>query len=111
MMKIVIFGGSGNTGILITRWALKEQNTVTIVTRHPDKIPLQDEHLRVVKGDVLDNSIVESAIARQDAVLSLVGVPFSRHSITIYSESMAVILWGDACCWYQAACLGKLRRG
>jgi putative NADH-flavin reductase len=92
MMKIVIFGGSGRTGLLVTRRALDEQNTVTIVTRHPDKVQFQDEHLRVVKGDVLDNGIVESAVTGQDAVLSLVGVPYSRHSITIYSESMAVIL-------------------
>jgi putative NADH-flavin reductase len=92
MIKIVIFGGSGKTGQLVTRRALDEQYTVTIVTRHPDKVPFQDEHLRVVKGDVLDTRIVEPAVAAQDAVLSLIGVPYSRHPITIYSESMAAIL-------------------
>lgn len=91
-MKIVIFGASGRTGLLITRQALNEHYTVTIVTRHPNSVSFQDEHLRILKGDVLDFPLVESALAGQDVVLSVIGVPYSRHPITIYSESIAIIL-------------------
>jgi putative NADH-flavin reductase len=70
MIKIVIFGGSGKTRQLVIRRALDKQYIVTIVTRHPEKVPFQDEHLRIVNGDALDSRIVEPAVAAQDVVLS-----------------------------------------
>jgi putative NADH-flavin reductase len=43
-------------------------------------------------GDVFDLSSVEQAVAGQDAVLSTLGVPFSRQPITVYSQGMAHIV-------------------
>lgn len=91
-MKIVILGGSGKTGLIVTQRALAEQHNVTVITRHPDKVPFQNKYLQIVKGDVLDTRLVGSAIAEQDAVLSLIGVPYSRRPITIYSVGIAIIL-------------------
>lgn len=91
-MKIVIFGANGGTGKILTRQALAEGHTVTAVTRHPQAFPLQHEQLRVMRGDVYDLSAVEEAVAGQDAVLSTLGVPFSRKPITIYSEGVAHII-------------------
>ncbi|GHO51841.1 NAD(P)-dependent oxidoreductase [Ktedonobacter robiniae] len=90
-MKIVIFGANGATGKILTKQALEAGHIVTAVTRHPETFPLQDVHLNVMGGDVFDLAVVEQAVAGQDAVLSTLGVPFSREPITIYSRGMAHI--------------------
>jgi putative NADH-flavin reductase len=91
-MKLVIFGANGPTGQLLTKQALAEGHTVTAITRHPELFSLRHEHLRVMKGDVFDLAAVEEAVAGQDAVLSTLGVPFSRKPITVYSQGIAHII-------------------
>lgn len=91
-MNIVVFGANGQTGRLLTKQALVEGHTVTAVTRHPETFPLRHDHLRVLAGDVFDLAAVERAVAGQDAVLSTLGVRFSRKPIAVYSEGVAHIL-------------------
>src|SRR6266487_3448991 len=92
VMKIVIFGANGRTGQLLTKQALAEEYAVTAVTRHPETFPLRNARLQVMGGDVFDLSSVEKAIAGQDAVLSTLGVPYSRKPITLYSQGTAHIV-------------------
>src|SRR5437773_12395141 len=91
-MKIVIFGANGATGKILTKQALDSGHIVTAVTRHPEAFPLRDVRLTVMGGDVFDLALVEQAVAGQDAVLSTLGVPFSRQPITIYSRGIANIV-------------------
>ena len=91
-MNIVVFGANGPTGHLVTKQALAWGHTVTAFTRHPETFPLRHERLRVMGGDVFDLSSVEQAVAGQDAVLSSLGVPYSRKPITVYSQGMAHIV-------------------
>lgn len=91
-MNIVIFGANGPTGKILTKQALGAGHTVTAVTRHPEAFPLRGPRLNVMGGDVFDPALVEQAVAGQDAVLSALGVPFSREPITIYSQGMAHIV-------------------
>lgn len=91
-MNVAVFGANGPTGRLVTQQALAEGHAVTAVTRHPAAFPLRHERLRVTPGDVFDLASVERAVAGQDAVLSALGVPFSREPITVYSQGVAHIL-------------------
>ncbi len=91
-MNIVVFGANGPTGQLLTKQALAEGHAVTAVTRHPQTFPLRHERLQVMRGDVFDLSSVEQAVAGQDAVLSTLGVPYSRKTITLYSQGTAHIV-------------------
>jgi putative NADH-flavin reductase len=91
-VKIVVFGANGPTGQLLTKQALAEGHAVTAVTRHPEAFPFRDARLRVLRGDVFDLSAVEGAVAGQDAVLSTLGVPYSRKPITLYSQGTAHIV-------------------
>ena len=91
MMKIVVFGANGRTGRLASTQALSEGHLVTAVTRHPDAFPIRHERLRVIGGDVFEPSAVEQAVAGQDAVLSTLGVPFSRKPIAVFSQGTAHI--------------------
>src|SRR5437016_10484133 len=91
-MKIVIFGANGAPGKVVTKQDLDAGQIVTLVTRQPEALPLRDVSLNVMDGDVFDLALVEQAVAGQDAVLSTLGVPFSRKPITIYSRGMANIV-------------------
>jgi putative NADH-flavin reductase len=91
-MEIVVFGANGPTGRILTKQALTEGHEVTAFTRHPESFPLQHDHLRVTAGDVFDLASVEAAVAGQDAVLSTLGVPYSRRPITVFSQGTAHIV-------------------
>jgi putative NADH-flavin reductase len=91
-MNIVVFGANGPTGRLLTKQALDRGHAVTAVTRHPETFPIEHACLQVVKGDVFVLAAVEQAVAGQDAVLSTLGVPFTREPVTVYSAGMANIM-------------------
>jgi len=91
-MNIVCFGANGATGRLLVRQALAEGHAVTAFTRHPDAFPFQDDRLQIASGDVFDPSSVDKALCGQEAVLSFLGVPFSRKPITVYSRGMTHIV-------------------
>ena len=86
VMRIVVFGANGVTGRLLTVQALAAGHDVVAVTRRPDEFPIADERLIVVEADVHDARSVEAVVRGGDAVLSTLGVPFTRKPISVYSE-------------------------
>ncbi|MGW5257644.1 NAD(P)-dependent oxidoreductase [Streptomyces sp. NPDC004012] len=91
-MKLVIFGANGKTGRLLTRQALEAGHRVTAVTRHPDVFPLAHGHLDVIPADVYLEDDVVKAVHGANVVLSVLGVPFSRDPISVYSTGVANIV-------------------
>ncbi len=90
-MKLVIFGANGPTGRHAAEQAVAAGHTVTAVTRRPDAYPLSHPRLRVAGADVLDPAAVAGVMAGQEAVISVLGVPFSRDTVSVYSEGVAHI--------------------
>jgi putative NADH-flavin reductase len=93
-MRITLFGANGGTGRLLTRQALDAGHTVVAVTRRPGEFPVNHPRLVVAEADAYDREAVGSAIAGADAVLSTLGVPYTRKAITIYSDGVAGIVAG-----------------
>jgi putative NADH-flavin reductase len=87
-MRIVVFGANGPTGRLLTGQAVAAGHDVVAVTRRPDAFPLRHDRLTVAGADVLDGPPVDRVVAGADAVLSTLGVPFSRRPITVYSQGV-----------------------
>jgi putative NADH-flavin reductase len=90
-MRIAVFGANGGTGRLLTQQALDAGHEVVAVTRKPDRFPLAHRRLRVAEADVRDRATVARAIDGSEAVLSTLGVPFTRRPITIYSAGVVNI--------------------
>jgi putative NADH-flavin reductase len=90
-MRIVVFGANGATGRLLVRQALAADHDVVAVTRHPAEFPLAHDQLSVEGADVHDGDAVARVVRGADAVLSSLGVPFSRKPITVYSAGIASI--------------------
>jgi uncharacterized protein YbjT (DUF2867 family) len=84
-MDIVIFGANGQTGRLLTGQALAAGHRVVAATRRPDDFPLSDPKLTVVATDVRDAAAVTECVAGVDAVLSTLGVSFTREPVNTYS--------------------------
>ena len=90
-MRIVVFGANGRTGRQLAGQALDAGHEVVAVTRHPEQMPSRDR-LSVLGGDVTDLAAVDCAVAGGDAVLSLLGVPYSPKPVNVYSAGTANII-------------------
>ena len=91
-MRIVIFGANGQTGRLATRQALDAGHTTIAVTRRPDDFPFTDPALTIAGADVHDADAVADIVDDADAVLSALGVPFTREPVNTYSRGTANIV-------------------
>ncbi|GAA1567234.1 MULTISPECIES: NAD(P)-dependent oxidoreductase [Kribbella] len=91
-MKLVVFGAHGGTGLHLTRQALELGHGVVAVTRRPGEFPVVHPRLTVTGGDVYEVEDVAAAVEGADAVLSALGVPFTRRPVTVYSRGTANIV-------------------
>lgn len=91
-MRIAIFGANGQTGRLATRYALDAGHAAIAVTRRPDEFPFTDAGLTVAGADVHDPDAVAGIVADANAVLSTLGVPFTREPVNTYSTGTANIV-------------------
>ena len=89
-MDIAIFGANGQTGRLLTGQALAAGHRVIAATRRPDDFPLSDPKLTVAAADVRDAAAVTEVVAGVDAVLSALGVSFTREPVNTYSVGTAI---------------------
>jgi putative NADH-flavin reductase len=80
-MKVLIFGATGDTGRLLVSYGLQQNHGITAFVRHPSKLKIQHQNLTVVKGDVNNLEIVESALESHDGAISALGAstPFKRN--------------------------------
>ena len=91
-MDIAIFGANGQTGRLLTGQALAAGHRVVAATRRPDGFPLSDPKLTVAATDVRDAAAVTEVVAGVDAVLSTLGVSFTREHVNTYSAGTGNIV-------------------
>jgi putative NADH-flavin reductase len=81
-MKLLIFGATGGTGRELVKQALDQGHQVVAFARNPARIAdIQNANLQVVRGDVLDATVVEGAVAGQEVVLSTIGTGAQRTTL------------------------------
>ncbi|MCK9900390.1 NAD-dependent epimerase [Parafrankia colletiae] len=90
-MRIAVFGANGPTGRLLTEQALAAGHEVAAVTRRPAEFPITHLRLDVVEADAHDRPAVDRAVKGADAVLSTLGVPFTRRPVDVYSAGIHTI--------------------
>ncbi len=90
-MRLTVFGANGGTGRVLVRQALDAGHTVVAATRRPAEFPFADPCLVIAGADVHDGEAVTKAVEGADAVLSTLGVPFTRDQITVYSGGISSI--------------------
>ena len=84
-MKLVLFGANGATGRLLTRQVIDAGHSALAVTRRPREFPFTDPQLTVAGADVRDESTLAGLTDGADAVVSTIGVPFTRQPVDTFS--------------------------
>lgn len=90
-MRIVIFGANGATGRLLTRRVLNGGHSAVAVTRRPGEFPIADARLTIAGADVRRDHLA-GIITGADAVVSTLGVPFTRQPVDTYSVGTRNVL-------------------
>src|SRR6266513_2601115 len=72
-MKLFVIGATGRTGQEIVQQALARGHQVTAFVRSPENITAKSERLTVLKGNVLDENQLFTAMQNHDAVISTLG--------------------------------------
>jgi putative NADH-flavin reductase len=90
-MRIVVFGANGPTGRQVVSQAVGAGHEVAAVTRHPWQIQAR-ERLAVVRADARDEAAVDGAVAGAGAVLSALGVSYTRQPVSVYSAGTGNII-------------------
>ncbi|MFE5326390.1 MULTISPECIES: NAD(P)-dependent oxidoreductase [unclassified Embleya] len=90
-MKIAVFGANSSTGRRLSELAIADGHELTAVVRRPDSFPLSDPLLRTVGADVFDKDAVEQAVIGQDAIISILGIPYGREPVTVLSRGLTNI--------------------
>jgi putative NADH-flavin reductase len=82
-MKLAIFGATGPTGIEIVKQSLEQGHNVTAFVRDAARMPIKDQRLTLVLGDVFDPASVAQAVEGQDAVISALGAGSDLKKTTV----------------------------
>lgn len=88
--KVVLIGASGFVGSALLKEALNRDFEVTAVVRHPEKINIHNENLRIKKADVSSLEEVYEVCKGADAVLSAYNPGWNNPKI--YEETIEVYL-------------------
>jgi len=91
-MKLLIIGASRGIGRQLLEQALQAGYTAVAMARHPEKISLQHERLRVMAGDILKPQQVQQAVAGQDAVCLTIGIGVTWKPVTVFSQGTKNVL-------------------
>ena len=85
-MNILIIGATRGIGAQLLDQALAKNHHVTVVARDPTRIQKNDNHLRVLRGDILDADAVDSAAEGQHSVCITIGRGPTRKPVSLFSE-------------------------
>lgn len=91
-MNLVVFGANGKTGRLVTALALAAGHQVTAVTRRPREFPIAGRGLTVAGADARDAAAVAPIVEDADAVVSVLGVSFTREPVETYSVGTRAVV-------------------
>jgi putative NADH-flavin reductase len=90
-MHVTVLGANGPTGRLLTAQLLSAGHTVNALTRHPEQLELANG-LTITAGDATRVADLRAAVHGAQAVVSVLGVPYSKQPISLYSASAKAII-------------------
>ena len=91
-MKVLILGSTGGTGQQLVLQSLEHNYEVTALARDPSKLNTSHPKLTVIKGNVLDKSLLAQIIAGKDAVISALGVGRSLRSGDLMANAVNLLI-------------------
>ena len=93
-MKLLVFGATGGTGREVVKQALESGYKVTAFVRDPARMPVTDERLTLITGDVFDPASVEQAVQGNDIVVCALGAGSDLKKTTVRTTGTKNIIRG-----------------
>ncbi|WP_155901294.1 NAD(P)-dependent oxidoreductase [Mycolicibacterium sp. CBMA 226] len=90
IVKFLVLGATGRTGVLFTKTALDQGHQVTALVRRADA-PV-DPRARIVSGDVTDATVIATAARGHDAIISTLGVKSARQTPTLITDTVRAVI-------------------
>jgi putative NADH-flavin reductase len=91
-MNLLIIGATRGIGFQLLEQALQVEHVITALVRDPQKLPKQQDRLKVVQGDILDLEAVQRAMPEQDAVCVTIGIGITWKPVTVFSQGTRNVL-------------------
>jgi putative NADH-flavin reductase len=98
MMKLIVLGATGGTGLEIVRQAIARGHSVTAFVRSAERLKSFGERITVKQGDPLDPAELERVIQGHDAIVSGFGprLPISKNDANLlqrFAASVTRAMW------------------
>lgn len=87
-LNILIFGGTSGIGLETVKLGLARGHNITSIARRPERMPIENDKLTNLKGDITDISTFLEVVEGKHAIISAIGLSPSRETITIYSDGI-----------------------
>ena len=73
MRKILITGGAGYVGAVLTPYLLNKGHKITVIDLmiYGEEVLGKNQNLRIIKGDIRDTSLLERELPNHDIVIHL----------------------------------------
>jgi uncharacterized protein YbjT (DUF2867 family) len=90
-MLVTVLGANGPTGRLLCKRLVYAGHQVRALTRHPDDGGLSGLDITVIGGDATREADLRRAFKGVGAVVSVLGTPYSKDPISLYSDSARAV--------------------
>ncbi|MEY9894660.1 putative NADH-flavin reductase [Catenulispora sp. MAP5-51] len=90
IVKFLVLGATGRTGVLFVKKALDEGHQVTALVRRPGSSV--DPRAHVVTGDVTDAAAIAKAAQGHDAIISTLGVKKAGETPTLITDAVRAVI-------------------
>jgi uncharacterized protein YbjT (DUF2867 family) len=90
IMKFLVLGATGRTGVRFVKKALDQGHQVTALVRRADTTV--DPRAQIVSGDVTDAATIATAARGHDAVISTLGVKNVRETPTLITDTVRAVI-------------------
>ena len=96
VMKLLILGATGATGLEVVTQAIERGHTVTAFVRNPEPLKPFGDRITVICGNVLDSAELAGVLIGQDAVLSAFGprLPISKDDADLLQRFALALTHG-----------------
>jgi putative NADH-flavin reductase len=90
VMKFLVLGATGGTGVAFVKRALDAGHQVTALVRRADAAV--DSRAQIVSGDVTNSAVIATAARGHDAIISTLGAKNIRQTPTLMTDMVRAVI-------------------
>ncbi|MEC4721262.1 NAD(P)H-binding protein [Noviherbaspirillum sp. CPCC 100848] len=85
--KVLVVGATGGSGVAVVEQLLSQGHEVTAFARHAERLQARFPELKIINGNAMNPTEVESAVQGQDAVIVTLGISENPVQVRLFGSS------------------------